>query len=96
MSPNALLCFHCMNPIPEAGAICTHCGHNNRTRDNGPGMLPETVLNDQYQVGRVLGRGGFGVTYIGYDLSMERKVAIKEYFPTHLVMRESNSCSLSP
>ena len=35
----------------------------------------------------MLGQGGFGITYIGWDLSLERKVAIKEYFPASQVSR---------
>ena len=44
-------------------------------------MQPGTLLHDRYIVGRVLGYGGFGVTYIGWDGKLEQKVAIKEYLP---------------
>ncbi|MBO5500859.1 MAG: serine/threonine protein kinase, partial [Clostridia bacterium] len=88
-------CFHCMNPIDAPQAVCDQCGHDNQFHDNGPGMLGHITLEGRYQVGRVLGRGGFGVTYIGYDLQQERRVAIKEYFPAHLVMRGRDDMTIS-
>ena len=95
MVPNELLCFRCMEELNTPGQVCPHCGHDNQIRTNGAGLLGETILSGQYQVGRVLGRGGFGITYIGYDLNLQCRIAIKEYFPSHLVLRDSNNRTLS-
>ena len=38
----------------------------------------------------MLGEGGFGITYLGLDVKLERRVAVKEYFPTSLVKREAS------
>ena len=88
-------CFACMQPIDSQEAVCPHCGHDNHLRDNGPGYLPEVLLYHQYRIGKMLGRGGFGVTYIGYDLNLKRRVAVKEYFPRDLASRDSRAVSLS-
>jgi len=46
-----------------------------------------TVLNGEYKVIRLLGSGGFGNTYLALDTTLDREVAIKEYFPSELVYR---------
>ncbi|MEM8627440.1 MAG: serine/threonine-protein kinase [Pseudomonadota bacterium] len=51
--------------------------------------LPKgALLVGDYQIDRVLGAGGFGITYLGRDLSLARAIAIKEYFPADSALRE--------
>ncbi len=86
-------CFGCMRELSSPGAVCPHCGFDNA---NDPGKQPShflpcgTVLNGQYIVGRSLGQGGFGVTYIGWDLNLDLPVCIKEYFPEGAAMRSAS------
>ena len=85
-------CFGCMEEIQ--GYPCPHCGFDPRSVKGIEYALPMgTILAGNYLVGRVLGQGGFGITYIGFDLLLEQKVAIKEYFPmsTGMVSRENRS-----
>ena len=84
-------CPYCMSPVEE-GRPCGACGLTEGSYTPSPHHLPPgTVLRDRYLVGRVLGEGGFGITYIGCDLQLELKVAIKEYFPTDKASRVSQA-----
>lgn len=68
------------------GSVCAECSARSRSELALP--LGATLRNDRYQIGRTLGDpGGFGVTYLGWDASLERCVAIKEYFPRHIATR---------
>lgn len=90
----ATRCPFCMKKV-EGGfgiRICDDCAKKPKFQEYKPSVhhLPlGTVLKDQYLVGRVLGEGGFGITYIGCDMSLDMKVAIKEYYPVGLSMRQS-------
>lgn len=90
-------CIGCMEDMGDTpGAFCPHCGYNNS--DSAPkqpyAMRPNTLLHGRYLVGKVLGQGGFGITYIGFDMVLNIKVAIKEYFPMGSATREGNSSTL--
>ena len=50
---------------------CPHCGFSESEYKQNPRCLPlNTILAGKYLVGKVLGEGGFGITYMGYDLNM--------------------------
>ncbi|MCR5138407.1 MAG: serine/threonine protein kinase [Oscillospiraceae bacterium] len=85
-------CYGCMRRLPEWESICPSCGYDNSRRQNPGNALPEgTVLNGKYLIGKVLGSGGFGITYLGYEVNLEIPVAIKEYFPVGFCSRSSQS-----
>ncbi|WP_448187546.1 serine/threonine-protein kinase [Azospirillum sp. sgz301742] len=67
---------------------CAICGYPKRT-DGRPGihLMPGTPLQTRYRVGRILGQGGFGATYLGWDERLHVKVAVKEYYPANLISR---------
>ncbi len=80
----------CMGCMAEKGSVerCPHCGWVEGTRPESPLHLPpRTILNEKYLLGRVLGQGGFGITYLGWDLNLNLKLAIKEYLPQELASR---------
>jgi serine/threonine protein kinase len=56
------------------------------------GMNPGAVLhNGTYKIEKVLGQGGFGITYLATDLSLDRFVAIKEFFPKDFCDRDATT-----
>lgn len=52
--------------------------------------LPAGYKLHWYEIGEVLGHGGFGVTYLANDNNLDRRVAIKEYLPVELAVREQD------
>lgn len=83
------ICLGCMREKPTAEEKCPYCGFDAENYKHESRWLPMTsILNGRYMLGKVLGEGGFGITYIGMDLNLQRRVAIKEYFPLGLVSRE--------
>ena len=87
---NLTKCLGCMENYQ--GTPCPYCGYDpSRAQGQEYTLPPQTILAGKYLVGRVLGQGGFGITYIGWDIALERKVAIKEYYPNGLVGRSQTS-----
>ena len=89
-------CPHCMRELTgHRGGACPFCGFNAQKSPQPAEAMPRnTILNGKYLVGDVLGRGGFGITYIGFDLSLESRVAIKEYYPSGAAMRREGESEL--
>jgi len=85
------LCGYCFTPRKPLQTICPHCNIDEKCYYPHPLYLKATtLLNNQYLIGKVLGQGGFGITYLGLDIHLKKTVAIKEYLPTTLVGREEN------
>ncbi|MCD7908471.1 MAG: lectin like domain-containing protein, partial [Clostridium sp.] len=84
-------CTKCMGELGDGVCICPHCGY-----EQDSGALPlnalkrHTILHGRYYIGNVIGQGGFGITYVGWDLLLEMKVAVKEYFPSGSASRTNS------
>ncbi len=77
-----------MNPYDGSGEPCPYCGQDVMGYTTPKNCLPPfTILQGKYMIGRVLGQGGFGITYIGYDMNLATYVAVKEYYPESISSR---------
>lgn len=80
-------CVGCMKPLTAEGR-CAYCGlQQDKYRPIPRRLRPGMCLRDRYVLGRVLGEGSFGISYIAWDCLLDTVVAIKEYFPASLVSR---------
>lgn len=89
-------CLGCMKEYAENENICPHCGYIEGTPTKEVyHITPGVTLAGRYLVGRVLGSGGFGITYIGYDNLLEQVVAMKEYLPAEFATRMPNQSQVT-
>ena len=90
------LCMGCMNKFDENESVCPYCGYKVDTPPAEPYHLaPGVILGGKYIVGKTIGYGGFSVTYLAYDYSLDKKIAIKEYLPSEFATRAVGSSTVS-
>lgn len=83
------LCMGCMRQVESIRRVCPYCGYSENSVQIAPHHIrPRSILNGKYLIGKVIGEGGFGITYLAYDINLELKVAIKEYYPMGFVTRD--------
>ncbi|MGV3719417.1 MAG: protein kinase domain-containing protein [Actinomycetota bacterium] len=80
---NETLCPTCGFRNPSAAKACASCGTPLAVTTSPSHVLPPgaKLRGGAYTVGKVLGQGGFGITYLGSDVGLTRPVAVKELFP---------------
>ena len=89
----AKYCPYCASRVDQ-GDTCPYCNYASTYKAKPHHLKPGTLLRGKrYLVGRVLGEGGFGITYVGRDTTLDMKVAIKEYFPMAMAKRENTVSS---
>lgn len=82
-------CSHCFMPL-HGQTVCPCCGYSPANGKSYPDALPVfSILKNRYLLGRVLGQGGFGITYAALDLQTNQRRAIKEYMPTEYALRDA-------
>ena len=94
---NQNLCYNCFQERDSSAGPCPYCGFDlaENEKKYPVALRAGTVLNDRYIVGRVLGQGGFGITYLAWDTQLEAKVAIKEFMPNEIATRIGTTVSVA-
>ncbi len=90
-SPSA--CPHCFGDLTSTP--CPHCGWQPGADNPPPALALGTLLDGRYRIGRVLGHGGFGITYLARDENLQLRLAIKEYLPRDCASRAPDGVSLA-
>ena len=90
---NKTLCSGCFSPLKKEP--CRKCGFSEESYVPDKAALPcGSVLMGSFIIGSVIGKGGFGITYLAYDVNYNKVIAVKEYFPVELAFREQGGTGL--
>ena len=97
------LCYNCFRERPDSQenpdgkGPCPYCGFQLEENEKKypVALRAGTILNQRYIVGRVLGQGGFGITYLAWDTKLSAKVAVKEYMPNEIAARIGTTVSVA-
>ena len=91
------LCYNCFKEKPQSEGACPYCGFDleDNVKKYPVALRAGTILNNRYIVGRVLGQGGFGITYLAWDEKLEARVAVKEYMPNDISARVGTTVSVA-
>lgn len=89
---NVQFCPGCLRDAEFENGVCARCGFDMNGYTVMPHhLVPGTLVKQRYKIGRVLGEGGFGITYIGIDTVLNLKVAIKEFYMSGYVNRNHDA-----
>lgn len=87
------LCSGCFTAIKKEP--CKKCGFSSESYIPEKMVLPTgSILMGNFLIGRVLGKGGFGITYQAYDAKYSKIIAIKEYFPIEFALRGADETAI--
>lgn len=89
------LCLGCMSYIENPNIPCLHCGWTKKNQNAIHQLAAGTRLGN-YIIGKALGQGGFGITYLAWDIQYQQKVAIKEYYPSGIAIRSRDFHTVAP
>jgi len=78
-------CYRCHTPIPEQSRYCLSCGADVSGAEGAPntGSIDalrerlQRLIEGEYRIERLLGKGGMGSVFLAHDMALEREVAIK-------------------
>lgn len=89
-------CPNCFAKL-DGRLTCSNCGIDIQTiKQYDVALEAFTLLHDKYLLGRVLGKGGFGITYLAQNIESGTLCCIKEYLPSDYAQRKEDKYTLEP
>lgn len=89
-------CSNCFSAVDISEQICPYCGFDTAKSEMSCALAVGTLLKNRYIIGKVIGVGGFGITYLGYDTCHEKVIAVKEYYPNGVAVRSDDNLTVEP
>ncbi len=82
-------CYRCMKEYKTETAYCPYCGYRfDQGAEDLYYLRPGTKLKEErYMVGTAISSGGFGIVYKAWDQTLDKMVAVKEYYPSSIATR---------
>lgn len=95
------LCLGCMSYLDNPKEPCPVCGWEKSKQNAVHQLMAGSQLTNEnntveYIIGMAIGEGGFGITYLAWDIRRQQKVAIKEFYPSDIAGRQRNSHTIRP
>lgn len=88
-------CYNCMQPFSDGYDVCPYCGYMHNSANQQYYLPAGTILeNGRYFIGLPVNAGGFGIVYKAWDLTLDKLMAIKEYFPGGIVTRQPGTAEV--
>lgn len=94
-----LMCPGCMHELTEEEVKtgkCPHCGFEPEREERGQALPVMTILSGKYLVGKILDTDKTSITYLAYDINIEVKIQITEYFAPVLAKRGEDGRQVLP
>lgn len=93
-------CMNCMQEYDESHLFCPSCGYDPRMGERAmkkfpDALMPETILQGRFIVGCLRSYGEYDNLYVAWDMLLERKVIMREYFPSGTGRRGAGEAEIS-
>lgn len=93
------MCPGCMHELTEeevSAGSCPHCGFAPAGEERGQALPVMTILSGKYLLGKLLETEETSITYLAYDINIEVKIQITEYFEPSLAKRGEDGRQVMP
>lgn len=89
------LCMICLS-VKDENDVCPRCKRNIAVRQEAPLLPLKSIINERYCIAKAMKRNGEGVTYAAYDLTLDKPVSVREFFPESIASRSYDELTVVP